>query len=107
MKIVNLTPHPINIVGADGTVVRTIPSSGTARCSTHRVQVGDVDGIPVNSAVFGNVSGLPDPADGTVYVVSAIVAQAVPNRADVLVPDDTVRDGAGQIVGCRAFARIN
>jgi len=113
MKLINLTPHAINLMpnGTDGPTV-TIPPSGTvARCATHRVQVDAVTvdsvAIPVNRTQFGDVDGLPDPAPDTFYIVSALVAQAVKGqRDDVLIVDDAVRDDQGRIIGARALARI-
>lgn len=109
MKIINLTPHAINLLTPNGDV--TIPPSGTvARAATERVTVGavDIDGVsvPVNHTKFGAVTGLPDPAPDTVFIVSMLVAQAVPHRDDVLIVDDTVRDDQGRIIGARALARV-
>ncbi len=111
MRIINLTPHNITFVDAVGNVVLTVePSGQIARCATSRVQVGTVtvDGIsvPVNQTRFGEVSDLPNPQPDTIFVVSALVAQAVPDRQDVFVVDDTVRDNQGRIIGCRALAHI-
>jgi len=106
IRVINLTPHDINIVGDDGQVTQTFPASGElARCSVSREQIGEVDGIAVNRTVFGAVTGLPEQQEGVVYIVSALVAKAA-DRDDVLIPDDTVRDEQGRIVGCRAFARV-
>ncbi len=107
MKIVNLTPHDINIIGEIGEVVQTFPASGElARCSVSREQVDAINSVPVNRTVFGEVTGLPEQQEGVVYVVSALVAQAVDGRDDVVIPDDAVRDEQGRIVGCRAFAKV-
>ena len=117
MNIVNLTPHALNLMpaGPTGPVVTIPPSGLVARCAVDRVQVDTVtvDGItvPVNQTRFGAVSDLPDPRPGivfpdTIYVVSAIVAQAVPDRWDVFVPDDVVRDDQGRIIGARALAHV-
>ena len=106
MHIVNLTPHALNIVTDSGTV--TIPPSGiVARCSVRRERVGEVGGIPVNRTVFGDVEGLPEPTADTYYIVSAIVAQACPDRSDLLITDDAVRDEQGRIIGCRALATVS
>jgi len=106
IRVINLTPHNINVVGEDGQVVQTFPASGDlARCQVSREQVGEINGIPVNRTVFGDVTGLPEQQEGVVYVVSALVAQAA-GRDDVLIPDDTVRDEEGRIIGCRGFARV-
>ena len=112
MNIINLTPHPLNLMpeGSDGPTVTIPPSGIVARCATSRVQVGTVtvDGIaiPVNRTQFGEVTGLPDPQPDTIYIVSAVVAQAVPNRPDVFIVDDTVRDEQGRIIGAKALAHI-
>lgn len=112
MNIVNLTPHALNLmpVGPDGPVVTIPPSGQVARCAVNRVQVDTVtvDGIsvPVNQTRFGKVSDLPDPQPDTIYVVSAIAAQAVPDRWDVFIPDDVVRDDQGRIIGARALAHV-
>lgn len=112
MKIINLTPHALNLMpeGPDGPVVTIPPSGQVARCTVDRVQVDTVtmDGIaiPVNRTQFGAVMGLPDPQPDTIYIVSAVVAQAVPERQDVFIVDDAVRDEQGRIVGARALAHV-
>ena len=112
MNIVNLTPHALNLMptGPTGPVVTISPSGQVARCATSRVQVGTVtvDGIsvPVNKTQFGAVSGLPNPQPDTIFVVSALVAQAVPDRQDVFIVDDAVRDDQGRIIGARALAHV-
>jgi len=112
MKLVNLTPHALVIMpeGPDGPTVTIPPSGQVARCTTSRVQVDTitVDGIsvPVNQTRFGEVFDLPDPQPDTIYIVSALVAQAVPGRQDVFVVDDTVRDDQGRIIGARALAHV-
>ncbi len=105
MNIVNLTPHALNIMPQepDDPVVTIPPSGIIARCAVDRVQVDTitVDGItvPVNRTQFGAVTGLPDPQPDTIFVVSAVVAQAVPNRLDVFIVDDAIRDEQGRIIG--------
>ena len=112
MNIVNLTPHALNFMpeGPDGPTVTIPPSGQVARCAVHRVQVDTVtvDGItiPVNQTQFGTVTGLPDPQPDTIYIVSSLVAQAVPDRQDVFIVDDAVRDEQGRIIGARALAHV-
>ena len=110
MKIVNLTPHALNFIGADGETVLAVPSSGVARAKQARVAIGcvETDGaaLPVCRTTYGEVEGLPEPEEGTVYVVSALTAQAVPERADVYITDNPVRDEAGRIIGCRGLAHV-
>jgi hypothetical protein len=109
MQLVNLTPHEIIIV-RDGERLAVPPSGVVARVAATRRVVAtiDVDGmvIPVNRVEFGQVENLPEPQAGTWYIVSAIVAQAVPERDDLVIPDDAVRDDQGRIIGARALARV-
>lgn len=105
--LVNLTPHSITFVDAVGNTVLTVePSGQVARCSVTREKVGMINGIPINKSRFGEVENLPEPQEGTIYIVSALTAQAVPERDDVFITDDAVRDEQGRIIGCRALAHI-
>ena len=104
-KIVNLTPHAITLVGEDGSVIATFPPSGVvARVATSTEVVGSLMGAPVKHTIFGEVEGIPAPQEGTVYLVSTLVAQAA-KRSDVVSPDTgptAVREN-GQVVGVRGF----
>lgn len=105
MNIINLTPHAIIFVGENGNI--TIPASGAiARVTARTVVVGEIDGIPVTSTEFGEVEGLPEPVSGTVYIVSSLVASRVPTREDVFIPNESVRDENGRIIGCRSLGKI-
>lgn len=105
MKIINLTPHDINIITESDTI--TFPASGVvARVSTTRETVREINGMPVNRTVFGQVIGLPEEKEGTFYIVSLATAKAAAGRSDLLITDDTVRDDSGHIIGCRAFAVV-
>jgi hypothetical protein len=109
MNIINLTPHSFTLCNDAGEIIRVIePTKPAARVSSTVKTVGEVDGIPVTVTTFGAVEGLPEPQEGTVYIVSLLVQQAVPNRSDVYRPDtgpqSVVRDGAGQIIGVKALA---
>jgi len=110
MELVNLTPHEIKIVGEDGEEKMKIPPSGkTARVKTEQQVVGEIEGIPVVRTAIGDVEGLPEPRENVVYIVSTLVAQAVPHREDVVAPDTSpqgvVRDSEGRIVGVKRFQR--
>ena len=107
MKIVNLTPHAINFVHEDCTPLATINPSGTvARVTTKTVTKGDVNGIPVTATEFGEVENLPEPTQDTIYIVSSLVAQRCKDRNDVFIPNESVRDENGRIVGCKSLGKI-
>lgn len=110
-KLVNLTQHAVTVLAEDGSTVEVIEPSGTeARVEQRRVQVDSLwlngNYIPINRSEFGQVEGLPEPTDGVFFVVSMLTAQAATGRDDLLIVDDTVRDEAGRIIGCRAFSRV-
>jgi hypothetical protein len=96
MNIVNLTPHNVVLQDADG--VRTvIASSGVARVACTPGALENVEGVPVpvaGRATYGAVEGLPDPVEGTIYVVSAMVLGRCKDRDDVVGPGTGPKDGA-------------
>lgn len=122
MNFKNLTPHAVNVRRLDGTFL-DIPASGNvARVEAKRTEMAPVDGIAVRMTTFGALTGLPAPQAGTIYIVSALVAQhkaakrrvpvyddggmIVSYDTDVLVPGESIRDEAGRIVGCDGLAEI-
>ena len=110
MRIVNLTPHEVKIVDGGNNVVAVFPSDGVARACQHDVPAGEIESIPVIKTEFGEVSGLPEPTGGVVFIVSRITVEAAQAQGrstdDLLVTSGAVRDSQGRIVGCRAFARL-
>jgi hypothetical protein len=109
MRIVNLTPHPVILCDGFGTVIAAFPSYGLAwvEQSDRELFHLEVNGqkVPVVHTEYGEITGLPDPEDGTRYIVSALVAQAA-RRTDLLVPSDLIRDSEGRVIGCRRFAVV-
>ena len=110
VEFINLTPHPIIIYRGEEKI--EIPPSGTiARVEVKQEKVGELDGIPVHKSTFGDVEGLPEPKENTIYIVSTVVLQALKakgiERKDLVAPDTTpsgaVRDEEGRIVGVRGF----
>lgn len=107
MKFVNLTPHAINFVNNDGETILTVePSGELARVVTQTFTIGYVDGIPVTATDFGEVEGLPEKEEGTVFLVSSLVAQRCKDRNDVFIPNESVRDDKGRIIGCKSLGRV-
>jgi len=62
--------------------------------------------VDIMQKSFTEIEGLPEPKEGTIYIVSALVAGAAKDRDDLVVPNDTIRDDQGRIIGCRNLARI-
>ena len=105
-NIINLTPHEVTLMDSNNNIIQKFPSSGIVRLTTTREKVGGINGITVNKTIFGKVEGLPEYKENTYYIVSAIVANALTNRDDLIIPDDTVRNDKGQIIGRRSFAIV-
>ena len=108
MRVINMTPHAVNLLGQDDQELATFqPSGNLIRLSTTTVPAGEitVDGvvIPLTTTAFGDPEGLPSEEDGTMYIVSALVKSALPSRKDLVVPNEAVRDDQGRIVGCRSL----
>ena len=110
MRVVNLTPHEVKIVDGGNNVVAVFPSDGVARVSQYDVLVDEINSIPVVKTEFGEVLGLPEPAEDTVFIVSRITVEVARARGlntdNLLITSGAVRDDQGRIVGCRALARL-
>jgi hypothetical protein len=109
ITIINLTPHPINIVDEDGDIIKVFESEGVARAAQKDVEIGTLEGIPIIETDFGKPIGLPEYSQGTYYIVSALTAKAASlsgrNTRDLLLTSKTVRNSDGQIIGCQALAK--
>lgn len=107
--LVNLTPHPISIYGnnaiEDGPR-EVIPPSGTVT----RIATIDLGSQVSNTAAYelveyGHAHDLPPRRDGTVYIVSLVVALAC-HRDDLLAPYVEVRNEEGTMIGCRYLQKV-
>lgn len=108
-KVINLTPHDINIL-KEGKTILVLPRSGTiARVIEHNTQADalNIDGVAVPMQIkdYGTPIDLPDPVDNVYYVVSLLTAQTS-GRQDLLIVADSVRNEQGQIIGCTGLARL-
>lgn len=102
LQIQNYTPHPIVLSKIEGEL-NTLPSSGVARVSSTKTLVGKFGETPIYSTVFGEVEGLPEPSEGTYFIVSGMVLSACPDRTDLLAPCDLTRDKEGNVIGLESF----
>lgn len=121
MQIINCTPHTINLLHVEGLqwdskarcyhgeprIRLTIEPSGVVpRCAQTEEMTDVLNGVPIYRMKFGTVESLPPRMAGAFYIVSSLVAQACPERDDLLIPAHMVRDENGKVVGCTAFARM-
>ena len=106
---VNMTPHPVNLLTTEGEEIATFPSEGTIRLNKDSQRIGgfNVNGHEVDLLHSEFSSGdAPSPGDGVIFIVSALVANAYPERTDFVMVENTVRDDNGRIIGCTAFASV-
>lgn len=110
VRLVNLCPHDVVIHGRDGTTLTVPPEPVAARCVVERVEVGTlvVDGCSLTMVESQVVEPptLPESTVGVLFIVSRMVAEAMPDRRDLVFPDGLVRDDEGAVVGCAALARL-
>lgn len=104
MELVNLTPHDINLINEAGEPVLVKASGVLARCKVTTEKVGTINGIKVNVSHFGDIEGLPEPEEGKIFIVSAMILTALNGtRPDVLGVSEYIRDDEGKIVGAKAL----
>ena len=129
--VINCTPHDVNIYTPSGCYMRdgclyrredeiefpqpfrTYPAAKEpARVIFVQKTVGAVDGILIYRWFTEEIVNLPDPKPGTYYIVSKRLAQACPERKDLVFPGTVVRctpkgmSAHGRVVGCIDFSRV-
>lgn len=109
MNLINLTPHPVQIIGVDKEVT-ILPACHTpARLNEQATPVKTLDYqgaiITISAVEYTHAYDLPGTLKNTLYVVSQMVAQAYPDRDDLLFPYDIVRNEDGSIFACRQLGR--
>ena len=104
MKLMNFTPHPITIVD-DGASTLYSVDGPAPRLNVEREALGRLGGTSIVRSTMGEPTGLPDPQEGVVLIVSALVAEhpAVAHRRDLAYPGEAIRDPDGKIVGAKGL----
>lgn len=106
-KVVNMTPHNVNILDDRGEVIR-VYKAGQSQIRLSSSLVKDIpleDGTPTVKTIFGDPEGLPEFREDTFFIVSQMIKNALPNRSDLLVPSEVVRDSTGTIIGCKSLSK--
>jgi len=113
VRLINYTPHTVTLLC--GALATPFDSLGVARCEEivsddetvmfdYFDDCGSQTPAPIVRKRYGVVTGLPAQQDGVLIIVSQLVADACPERRDLIVPHDVIRV-QGQVVGCRGFSR--
>jgi hypothetical protein len=105
----NLTPHPVVIHTTHGEITLA-PDGPSPHLIDQRTAAGTLDiaghPVPLWSAHPTRVANLPKPEPGTGLIVASLIAIAQPDRTDLYVPADLIRDPAGQPIACRGLTHI-
>jgi hypothetical protein len=80
------------------------PTTPVPRRAVSRQVLQSINGAQVVKSVLGEVENLPDPVEGTIYIVSQLVVQALPDRKDLLAPGELKRDDLGAIKYAEGFS---
>ena len=127
--IINCTPHNINIYSTADCYIRdgflcfrvgalddegefpqpflTYPAAKEpARVIFIQKHAGMADGIHIYRWVPDEIVNLPGPKPGTYYIVPKMVAQACPEREDLILPGTVVCNAEDNVVGCVDFSRV-
>ncbi|MEU4376707.1 hypothetical protein [Pseudonocardia alni] len=108
----NHTPHPVTVVLVDGSDVDLPPHPPSPRVVVERSEDGELRTEHGAVALTrtrrsAEVVDLPAAESGVVLIVSLAVAQARPDRTDLVFPDRQIRDADGRIVACAALGRVS
>ena len=110
MQYVNLTPHVVNVYNDEEVVMSLAPSGCVVRIDESVTPSVELDGIQFVDVSLGEVNGLPEEEEDTVFVVSMSLLMGMKaagsNRQDCVYPFGQVRDDQGRIIGCRSLASI-
>lgn len=106
-KFVNLNKHVISVfLGHAKTCLDFPPDGRVATVSVKQEEVGGIDFpnglVMLVQNVYGDIQGLPEPEEGTYYIVNAIVLERakLAGRRDCIAPDTgptAIRDEKGQV----------
>ena len=106
-----MTQHAINMLDEKNKVINTIePSGEVIRLDEEWTTVHEGWSwfsvtFPLLHCTYSSTTGLPEQKEYIYYIVSAMVANAFPDRHDFVFPAQIVRsEDRRTIIGCRAFA---
>ena len=107
MKFLNLTPHDLCIVNGGRSVHLSVdgpaPRLEVLRESLGILQMENTE-VGIVRSTMGKPLGLPDPQQGIILIVSALVAEhpVVAHRIDLAYPGEAIREN-GKIVGAHGL----
>jgi hypothetical protein len=87
--LVNYTPPTVTV--SNGCILREFASQGVARVTERQQVIGKHGDFELRRTEYDAIVGLPEPVEGTLYIVSLVVLQANAHmaqpRTDLVAPD--------------------
>ena len=114
MRIINCTPHEVNVVIDGNTTINYEPDKNhQIRVSCKSVKVAKYNNIPIRSNYYGDVENMPSKEElkDTLFIVSKITYEAIKLKYEdevvehFMVPAGSVRDTGGKLIGYTGFAQ--
>lgn len=109
LKLINLTPHDIKVIGKNGKI-QIIPKTGIIA----RVKNKNISPRPINEdflsyrQITEEVIDLPEPSKDVLYIVSHVVLKSLYHRKDLIAPNTTKganKDEEGNVESVKSFIR--
>ena len=102
MTIINMTPHSIVVDGMSKITYK--PSGNVLRIGYESEELYTINGNIVERNVLSG-HNLPDPQDGVMLLVSAMILSTFPDRDDLLAPNTNkaTRNENGHIISVPGF----
>jgi len=110
-RLVNLSPHEVTILAAEGKEIRLPAAEKPAGIETFLAPAGWIAAggakVTVGDERPSGIMDLPAPQKGVLYVASRMVAEMAvrEGREDVVCPGRLVRDRDGSPIACRGLVR--
>ena len=114
MRIINCTPHEVNVFLDNGNKINyESDKNHQIRVECKSVEVAKYNDIPIRCNWYGDVIGMPKEEElkDTLFIVSRIAYEAIKLKYEdevvehFMVPDGSIRDQEGKIIGCTGFAQ--
>ena len=98
--MINLCPHPLIICDRGGNELIRFPRcKNPPRVNINNKEVGYINGVIINKAMFLSCKGMPPVKENTYYIVPTLIAQQY-QRDDLLCPGELIRGFKGEVLGC-------
>ncbi|WP_146124271.1 hypothetical protein [Burkholderia multivorans] len=112
-RIINLTPHTLNIFNSNSEEIVIAPSGIIARRVSNKTQEDEVNGIALFKTSYSRLIfedkdkqavSFNNDSDA-IYVVSSLCLNGVDTPANFFAPGEQIRDSEGKPIGAKGLTR--